>query len=128
MMTGSNRRLSLNVLNIYQKNKTTVQYGAGTPRRASRSMNYGIQKVPPPAGWYSSDSDESSTGSDKSKTWRIPAGIPSIPQLADFSCCTTYPAEGMVMTSRLVMSPRFQIPAADPRSSKKKPYPNPPSR
>ena len=127
MMTGSNWRLSLNVLNIYQKNKTTVQYGAGTPRRASRSMNYGTvyrKYLPRRDG---SDSDESSTGSDKSKTWRIPAGIPSIPQLADFSCCTTYPAEGMVMTSRLVMSPRSQIPA-DPRSSKKKPYPNPPSR
>ncbi len=47
MMTGSNWRLSLNVLNIYQKYKTTVQYGAGTPRSASRSMNY---TVPSPAG------------------------------------------------------------------------------
>ncbi len=88
MNIGSNRRLSLNVLNIYQKNKTTVQYGAGTPPRpASRSMNYGIatytESTSPDGMVYRSDSDESS--SDKSKTWRIP-GIPSIPQLADFSC------------------------------------------
>ncbi len=81
MMTGSNRRLSLNVLNIYQKYKTTVQYGARTPRGASRSMNY--TAVPSPAGGMvrivviGVPIDESS--SDKSKTWRIP----SIPQLAD---------------------------------------------
>ena len=79
-MAGSNRRLSLNVLNIYQKYKTTVQYGAGTPRGASRSMNY--YTVPPrPGGMVVIVMSRLVISRLRSQKLGGPLG--SIPQLAD---------------------------------------------
>ena len=53
MMTGSNRRLSLNVLNIYQKYKTSH----GTVPRAVPPDELIIQYLSPAPGWNGTGSD-----------------------------------------------------------------------
>ena len=55
MMTGSNRRLSLNVLNIYQKYKTC--YGTVPRAVPPDELILGIQYLSPAPGWNGTGSD-----------------------------------------------------------------------